>query len=186
MVYAEILICVIAGYVIAYLILARHQVVYVASKHGLVRHRFEHFGFCDNFLKPTFAPVIFLHFMARRSFWLEFQLPQMQFEDPDRAAMLPVVRQIGLFGGLAIWKNDLVSISFMRRPITDDQLSIVGTFTPVVDLDLSHTLVTDKGMQHINQLPNLQTVDLTNTLVTDAGVSILRDSLPGMIVWRRK
>ena len=184
--YAVIAIGASAAYVSAFLLFVRFQVTYIATKHGLVRHRFERFHCCESFLKTVFAPIIFLHFLVRRRFCLESRLPEMQSADPDRAAMLPVARQIGLSGGLAIWKNDLVSISFMRRPITDHQLSIVGTFTPVVDLDLSHTSVTDVGMQHLNQLRNLQTVDLTNTWVTDAGVSILRDSLPGVIVWRRK
>ena len=186
MIYAGLASGLVLGYVVAYLVVARHQVAYVASKHGLVRHRSEHFCFCDNLLKPAFAPLTFLHFIVCRSFWLEYQLPKMQSSDHDRAAMLPVVRQIGLIGGLAVWDDHLVSVSFMRRPITDAQLSIVSAFSPVVDLDLSGTSVTDTGMQHINQLPNLRTLDLTNTLVTDAGVSMLRKTLPGVSVWREK
>ncbi|MEJ7595038.1 MAG: hypothetical protein WKF77_26230 [Planctomycetaceae bacterium] len=108
----------------------------------------------------------------------------MQSCDSERAAFLPAIQQIGLVGGLVIWGDGMASVSFMRRPITGDQLSIVASFTPLVDLDLSHTLVTDAGMQHMCHLPKLQTVDLTHTSVTDAGVESLRSIAPSVLVIR--
>jgi len=184
MLYAEILSCIAVGYASTFLILAHTEIVYVASKYGLVRHRLQHFHHCGAFLKHIYAPIIFLHFLIHRSFWLEFRLPQMQSCDSDRAAFLPAVQQIGLVGGLVIWSDEMASVSFMRRPLTDDQLSIVGSFTPLVDLNLSHTLVTDAGLQHMCHLHKLQNVDVTNTSVTDAGVESLRSIAPSVLVIR--
>ena len=59
------------------------------------------------------------------------------------------------------------------------KLSIVWLFTPLRDLDLSHTLVTDDGIKLIRQLPNLEFVDLSNTPISDDFVSQLRKDMPG-------
>lgn len=167
MVYTAVVIGFCAAYLTAYCVSVRFQLQYIASINGITRYRREHFCCCERLLKSAFGPLIFLHFLTRRRFWLESRLLQMQSADIERAEMLPVFEQIGRIGGLAIWQDDLVSISFMRRPVTDEQLSIVWLFTPLRDLDLSHTLVTDDGIKLIRQLPNLEFVDLLNTPISD-------------------
>lgn len=51
-------------------------------------------------------------------------------------------------------------------------------------LDLSNTKVTDRGLEHLRELPKLRTLFLIGTKVTPEGVNRLLEELPELEVIR--
>lgn len=63
--------------------------------------------------------------------------------------------------------------------VTDKGLEYI-TELPLVELDLSGTVVTDSCLSDVAKIPTLSKVDLASTRVTDSGLSTLR-SLPKLV-----
>lgn len=62
-------------------------------------------------------------------------------------------------------KTQLVSLNLAKMPVTDDDLSIVGEFGNLRELDLSFSRVTGRGLSALGKLHHLKRISLTNTAV---------------------
>jgi hypothetical protein len=97
-----------------------------------------------------------------------------------RLAGLPL-RQLGLAGtkvsdaGMVALgpMPELIWLHLDRTDVGDETLAIVGTWTDLSTLTLSHTRITDAGLALLTS-PSLRTLDLSWTAVSDAGL----DELP--------
>jgi uncharacterized membrane protein len=62
-------------------------------------------------------------------------------------------------------KTQLVSLNLARMPVTDDELSVIGQFANLRELDLSFTRITGRGLAALEKLHHLKRISLTNTPV---------------------
>jgi len=62
-------------------------------------------------------------------------------------------------------KTQLVSLNLAKMPVTDDELSTIGEFANLRELDLSFTKVTGRGLPALGKLHHLKRISLTNTAV---------------------
>ncbi|MBN8854586.1 MAG: chitobiase/beta-hexosaminidase C-terminal domain-containing protein [Sphingobacteriales bacterium] len=62
-------------------------------------------------------------------------------------------------------KTQLVSLNLAKMPVTDDELSTIGEFANLRELDLSFTKVTGRGLAALGKLQHLKRISLTNTAV---------------------
>lgn len=70
---------------------------------------------------------------------------------------------------------NLHRLQLQSAPIDDDSLKYVGCHETLVDLDLTQTQITDKGLVHLKRLVNLEKLTLTNNRVTDEGLAHLKN-----------
>ena len=54
---------------------------------------------------------------------------------------------------------------------------------PVVEVDLSLSMITDAGLKDLKELKDLQTLDLGHTSITDAGRKDLKRALPRTTIY---
>ncbi|HVU57686.1 MAG TPA: c-type cytochrome domain-containing protein [Puia sp.] len=62
-------------------------------------------------------------------------------------------------------KTQLVSLNLAKMPVTDDELSVIGEFSNLRQLDLSFTKITGRGLSSLEKLHHLKSIALTNTSV---------------------
>jgi hypothetical protein len=62
-------------------------------------------------------------------------------------------------------KTQLVSLNLSRMPVTDDELSVIGQFANLRELDLSFTRITGGSLPALEKLHHLKRISLTNTVV---------------------
>jgi len=62
-------------------------------------------------------------------------------------------------------KTQLVSLNLARMPVTDDELSVIGQFANLRELDLSFTRITGHSLSALEKLHHLKRISLTNTAV---------------------
>lgn len=63
-------------------------------------------------------------------------------------------------------KDQLVSISLSKMPVTDKDLAVVGKFNNLEVLNLNFTDITGNGLTHLSSLKNLRSLSLASTQVT--------------------
>lgn len=67
----------------------------------------------------------------------------------------------------------LVNLELSHSPVTNDGLASVGEIATLEYLGLKYTPVTDSGLRHLGKLQKLRELRLTNTDITDAGLQEL-------------
>ena len=67
--------------------------------------------------------------------------------------------------------------------ITDAGLDHIKGLAVLQDLDLANTKVTDASLEHLKGLTNLKNLDLRGTTVTDVGVKKFDQALPKCRIW---
>jgi hypothetical protein len=73
----------------------------------------------------------------------------------------------------------VVSLVFIDRPVTDQELSCLRAAPPFQRLFLDGTKVTDEGLDQVGEFPGLLWLSLCNTAVTDRGLERLK-GLPNL------
>ena len=85
-------------------------------------------------------------------------------------------------GGRGVWDADMVVVSFADTDLTDADLEILGHFPFVQILDLSGTAVTDRGLDHLREIPALEELIVTNTRMSEGAIEAFRASHPAVKV----
>jgi len=82
-------------------------------------------------------------------------------------------------------KTQLVSLNLAKMPVTDDELSTIGEFANLRELDLSFTKVTGSGLSALEKLHHLKRISLTNTAVhrEDVQKLLTLKELSGIYLW---
>ncbi|HEX7377073.1 MAG TPA: HEAT repeat domain-containing protein, partial [Pirellulales bacterium] len=76
----------------------------------------------------------------------------------------------------------LRTLGLSHSSITDHGLETVGKLSSIEDLDLRRTQVTDAGLAHLKSLSKLRFLWLEDTRVSKRGVEQLKESLPDLTV----
>src|SRR5579883_2221919 len=69
--------------------------------------------------------------------------------------------------------NDLASLDFRQRPLTDLELSFIQGLTGLRYLTLPRSPITDRGLMYLVKLNRLMTLDLGGTAISDEGLEYL-------------
>ncbi|MDO6435186.1 c-type cytochrome domain-containing protein [Flavitalea sp. BT771] len=82
-------------------------------------------------------------------------------------------------------KTQLVSLNLTRMPVTDDELSVIGQFANLRELDLSFTRITGRTLSALEKLHHLKRISLTNTTVRreDIAKLLVLKELRQIYVW---
>lgn len=88
----------------------------------------------------------------------------------QRIALRGKARTIHLKGISSLQRLDLTGI-----PVSDDDLIAVSELTGLVELNLSETAVTSRGVEKLRGLTSLEVLDLSGTQIDDAAVHALKD-----------
>jgi hypothetical protein len=106
-------------------------------------------------------------------------------EPPDQIAGVQLIK---VLGGKVQYDNALqqavVEVDLSHTKVTDDNLDVLHEFPKLRVLDLSATRVTDAGLEQVADLTELQQVNLTQTAVSKAGVKKLQRALPNLKIIR--
>lgn len=73
-------------------------------------------------------------------------------------------------------KKQLVWVKFANQPVNDAMLAAIAECKAITRLDISYTKITDKGLVHLQQLPNMQTLNVVGTAVTASGLLQLKSN----------
>lgn len=57
--------------------------------------------------------------------------------------------------------------------------------TPIEQLDLQHTEITDKALISLSKMPQLKEVGLNKNMLTDSAIDALQRKRPNMVIWRK-
>ena len=100
---------------------------------------------------------------------------------PEQAA-LRLVRRLGGKAMAVDGQEGIVRIDLAHTAVSDDDLARLarlggggsaGTLGRMEELDLTHTAITDRGVEVLRAFPLLRKLSLTLTKVTDAGLASL-------------
>jgi hypothetical protein len=86
--------------------------------------------------------------------------------------------RIEALGGEGVWDDDLVIVSMANTGIIDDDLALFCDFPFVQTLDLSHTLVGDNGLVHLNELRALEELVLVDTKISKVALKAFQREHP--------
>jgi uncharacterized membrane protein len=86
---------------------------------------------------------------------------------------------------LTVVKEQLVSVSLAKMPITDEDLSLLVAFKNLEVLNLNNTDITGKSLSQLNVLENLTSLSLSGTRVTSETMAGLTDlkKLKKVFIW---
>ena len=80
--------------------------------------------------------------------------------------------------------GDVVALRLGNSDLSDDELCLLQPFDGLRELNLDHTLVTEKGLIYLQNLKELRSLSLRGIPVTDAGVAALQKALPDLKIIR--
>src|SRR3981081_3592161 len=103
---------------------------------------------------------------------------QTKAADPGAGSEAIAVRRIEARGGSVVRDRDggIAEVALARTWATDEDLSYVARIKTLKRLDLSFTLVTDKGVKQLQQLPQLEDLNLeTVEALTDASMNYVKN-----------
>jgi len=83
-------------------------------------------------------------------------------------------------------KQQIISINLDKMPVTDNDLSELGSFPNLRKLNLDFTRVTSSGIPHLTKLPHLQTLSLAGTATKASDLDQLAGitSLHQLYLWK--
>jgi hypothetical protein len=106
-------------------------------------------------------------------------------DPPDQIAGVQMIKHLG---GKVQYDNALqqtvVEVDLSHSRVTDEDLDALHEFQKLRVLDLSGTRVTDVGLQQLVDLTELQQLNLSQTAVSKAGVKKLQRALPNLQIIR--
>lgn len=87
--------------------------------------------------------------------------------------------------GLLKVKDQLVSLSLNKMPVTDGDMKIISRFTNLEKLFLNNSAITNKGLRELINLKNLQLLSLAGTRIDKVAISTLIQltSLSEAFIW---
>lgn len=85
-------------------------------------------------------------------------------------------------------KEQIVSISLAKMPVTDDDFNLLTDFKNLEVLNLNNTDITGKRLSDLKSLENLHSLSLSGTHVTSESVDALKDfkNLKKVFIWNTR
>jgi Leucine-rich repeat (LRR) protein len=100
--------------------------------------------------------------------------PALRDSRPTSSSANAIAEWVRKLGGRAEFaEGALREIDLSRTPVTDAQLSYLGSLASLKKLNLESTEAGDLGMSAVARLAGLEQINLSHTLVTDKGLAAL-------------
>jgi len=78
----------------------------------------------------------------------------------------------------------ITSLDVTNSSFGDDEMLLVANTQTVSNLNLTSTMITDAGLEHLYELHSLKSLNLTNTSVSKTAIEALQKRLPKLAVIR--
>jgi len=89
---------------------------------------------------------------------------------------------------LAQAKEQITWLNLANKDITDEMLSVIGSFSNLTRLQIQQNPITDKGIPALANLQNLESLNLYGTEITDEALSTIEKlpNLEKLFLWQTK